>query len=146
AVAAGAFSIRSVAPELLLAVVGSLLAGPALAWLTLQWTHRLHDVPTAIILQFVTTFGVWILADRIGLSGVLTMVCYAITVARTAPERTPARIRVPSYAVWDTVVFLLNVLAFIFIGLQIRPILASLDPSARGRYFAVALAVLLTVI
>src|SRR5262245_46312242 len=40
AVAAGAFSIRSVAPELLLAVVGSLLAGPALAWLTLQWTHR----------------------------------------------------------------------------------------------------------
>jgi NhaP-type Na+/H+ or K+/H+ antiporter len=105
-----------------------------------------QDVPTAVILQFVTTFGVWILADSIGLSGVLTMVCFAITVARTAPERTPARIRVPSYAVWDTVVFLLNVLAFIFIGLQIRPILASLEPAARGRYFAVAGAVLLTVI
>ncbi len=146
AVAAGAFSIRSSAPALLFAVAGSLIAGPVLAWFTLQWTHRVRDVPTAIILQFVTTFGVWILADRIGLSGVLTMVCYAITVARTAPARTPARIRVPSYAVWETVVFLLNVLAFIFIGLQIRPILASLDPSARGRYFAVALVVLLTVI
>jgi CPA1 family monovalent cation:H+ antiporter len=48
--------------------------------------------------------------------------------------------------VWETVVFLLNVLAFAFIGLQIRPILASLDPAARGRYFAVAGAVLLTVI
>src|SRR3954466_10683918 len=86
------------------------------------------------------------LADRIGLSGVLTMVCYAITVARTAPERTPARIRIPSYAVWETVVFLLNVLAFAFIGLQIRPILASLEPAVRGRYFAVAVAVLVTVI
>ena len=43
-------------------------------------------------------------------------------------------------------VFLLNVLAFVFIGLQIRPILESLEPAARGRYFAVAAAVLLTVI
>src|SRR5206468_6515471 len=43
-------------------------------------------------------------------------------------------------------VFVLNVLAFIFIGLQIRPILESLEPAARGRYFAVACAVLLTVI
>jgi CPA1 family monovalent cation:H+ antiporter len=103
-------------------------------------------VPTAVILQFVSTFGVWILADRIGLSGVLTMVCYAITVARTAPERIPARIRIPSYAVWETVVFLLNVLAFIFIGLQLRPIVESLEPSARGRYFAIAAAVLVTVI
>src|SRR5437773_2492302 len=146
AVAANSFSIGAVAPAFLFAVAGSVVAGPALAWLTLQWSDRVQDVPTAIILQFVSTFGVWILADRIGLSGVLTMVCYAITVARTAPERIPARIRIPSYAVWETVVFMLNVLAFIFIGLQIRPILASLEPAARGRYLAVAGAVLLTVI
>lgn len=74
------------------------------------------------------------------------MVCFAMTVARTAPERTPARIRIPSYAVWETVVFLLNVLAFIFIGLQVRPILERIEPAARGGYFAVAAAVLVTVI
>jgi monovalent cation/hydrogen antiporter len=146
AVAAGGFSIAAVAPTFLFAVVGSVVVGPALGWLTLRWTGRVQDVPTAIILQFVTTFGVWILADRIGLSGVLTMVCYAITVARSAPERIPARMRLPSYAVWDTVVFLLNVLAFAFIGLQIRPILAGLEPKERGGYFVLAAAVLLTVI
>ena len=54
--------------------------------------------------------------------------------------------RIPSYAVWETVVFALNILAFIFIGLQIRPILESLDAAERARYFAVAGAVLLTVI
>ena len=70
------------------------------------------------------------------------MVCYAMTVAQTAPERTPARIRIPTYAVWETVVFALNILAFIFIGLQIRPILDSLEAADRGRYFAVAGAVL----
>src|SRR5204863_8236839 len=47
--------------------------------------------------------------------------------AQTAPERIPARVRIPTNAVWETVVFELNVLAFIFIGLQIRPILGSLD-------------------
>jgi len=146
AVAANSFSIGAVAPTFLLAVAGSLVVGPALGRLTLLWANRITDVPTAIILQFVTTFGVWMLADRIGLSGVLTMVCYAVTVARSAPQRTPARIRIPSYAVWETVVFLLNVLAFIFIGLQIRPILATLEPAARGRYVAVAAAVLVTAI
>jgi CPA1 family monovalent cation:H+ antiporter len=146
AVAAHSFSIGAVAPTFLFAVVGSVVVGPALGWLFLRAIERVQHVPSAIMLQFASTFGVWILADRIGLSGVLTMVCYAITVARTAPERTPARIRIPSYAVWETVVFMLNVLAFVFIGLQIRPILEALEPAVRGRYFAVALAVLLTVI
>ena len=146
AAVSNAFSLRDVAPAFALAVAGSLVAGPALGWLFMSLTRNVRDVPTAIILQFIGTFGVWILADRIGLSGVLTMVCYAVFVARSAPERTPARIRLPSYAVWETVVFVLNVLAFVFIGLQIRPILTGLDPAARARYLYVAGAVLVTVI
>ena len=145
AVAANGFSIRTVAPTFMLAVAGSLVAGPALGWLLLRLIDRVQHVPTAIILQFVSTFGVWMLADRIGLSSVLTMVSFAIAVARTAPERTPARIRIPTYAVWETVVFVLNILAFIFIGLQIRPILESLEATDRGRYVVVSVAVLLTV-
>jgi monovalent cation/hydrogen antiporter len=146
AAAANSFSFGSVAPAFLFAVAGSLIVGPVLGWLFLRMLDRVQDVPSAIILQFVSTFGVWILAEHVGLSGVLTMVSYAVTVARTSPERTPARIRIPSYAVWETVVFVLNILAFIFIGLQIRPILDSLEPSMRRPYFSVAIAVLVTVI
>src|SRR5688500_18775242 len=129
AVAANGFSIAEVAPTFMLAVAGSLVAGPALGWLFLRLIDDVRHVPTAIILQFACTFGVWIVAEWIGLSGVLTMVCYAVTVARTAPGRTPARIRIPSYAVWETVIFVVNILAFIFIGLQIRPILDRLEPA-----------------
>jgi monovalent cation/hydrogen antiporter len=146
AVATGGFSIAKVAPSFLVAVVGSLVAGPILGWLVFKLLDRVRHVPTAIILQFVSTFGVWILADRLGLSGVLTMVCYAVTLARHSPSRTPSWIRIPSYAVWDAAIFALNILAFIFIGLQIRPIVQSLEPAARGRYFVVAIAVLFTVI
>ena len=146
AVAAGGFSLAAVAPTFLLAVAGSIAIGPVLGWLAIRVMSPVQHVPTAIILQFVTTFGVWILAEEIGLSGVLTMVCYAVTVARSAPERIPARTRIPTYAVWETVIFALNILAFIFIGLQVRPILDSLAAGDRGRYAAVAGAVVLTVI
>ena len=146
AVAMQAFSLGSLGPTLLLVVVGSIVVGPVLGWLMLKVTNAVEDVPTAIILQFISTFGVWIIADRLGLSSVLTMFCFAVFVARRAPVRTPARVRLPSYAVWDTAVFLLNVLAFVFIGLQVRPILAALDPDVRMQYLRFAGLVLLTVI
>jgi NhaP-type Na+/H+ or K+/H+ antiporter len=146
AVAAGSFSVQAVAPTFLLAVVGSLVAGPALAWLTQHVLDRVQHVPTSIILQFVGTFTVWLVAEHVGLSGVLTTVCFAMTLARLGPSRIPARIRVPTNAVWATVIFALNVFAFIFIGLQIRPILADLGVLERDRYLLVAGAVLATVI
>src|SRR5204863_252707 len=112
----------------------------------LRLLARVQHIPTGVILQFVTPLDVWLLAEHLGLSGVLTTVCYAIALARSAPKLTPARVRIPSYAVWDTAIFALNILAFIFIGLQMRPILEALEPAQRGPYFAVAGAVLATVI
>jgi monovalent cation/hydrogen antiporter len=146
AVAAGGFSLSAVAPTFLLAIAGSVVIGPALGWVMLRVLGRVQHVPTSIILQFVTTVGVWLLAEQLGLSAVLTMVCFAVTMARTAPARTPARARIPSYAVWETAVFALNILAFIIIGLQLRPILEGLDAARRSRYLMAAGVTLLTVI
>src|SRR4029077_9304453 len=128
-------------------VVGSIIAGPILARLYSRLVRRLsNDAPSQTILQFVGCFGVWMLAERVGLSGVLTIVTFAIAAAWEAPDRTPARLRVPSYAVWETAVFVLNVLAFFLIGLQIRPIMESLDPAQQTEYLVVAGAVLVTCI
>jgi NhaP-type Na+/H+ or K+/H+ antiporter len=146
AVVAKSFSFASVAPTFLLSVGGSVVVGPALGWIVSRAMSRIQHVPSAIILQFVTAFSVWIFAELIGLSGVLTTVCFAITAAQFAPALTPARIRMPTNAVWESVVFALNILAFIFIGLQIRPILQGLQAGDRARYLAVSGAVLLIVI
>jgi CPA1 family monovalent cation:H+ antiporter len=141
-----AFSAGSVAPTLAVVVVGSVAVGLVLSRAMLWLTRSICDVPTAIIIQFVGTFGVWLIADRLDLSPVLTMVTFAIAVARRAPAEIPARQRIPSYAVWESAVFVLNVLAFVFIGLQIRPIMESLDPDVRRSYLFVAGAVVVTVI
>ncbi|WP_213285644.1 sodium:proton antiporter [Bradyrhizobium sp. sGM-13] len=130
------------APSIAFALVGSLLAGYLCARLWMPLTQRITEAPSAIITQFAGTFTVWIVAEHIGLSGILTIVAYAITLARTSPARMSARLRVPTYAVWETAVFVLNVLAFVLIGLQLRPIWERLDDAVRLKYCLVAAAVL----
>src|SRR2546428_944843 len=127
AAVAGSFSPWSALPLLAIVSVGSVLLAAVLSRLTLFVVGRVRDVATSVIIQFLTTFGVWILADRLRLSSIITIVSYAIFTARSAPARMPARLRIPSYAVWEVVVFVLTVLAFILVGLQLGPILQPLD-------------------
>jgi CPA1 family monovalent cation:H+ antiporter len=126
--------------------IGSIVLGAVLSRLTLAASARIQDVATAVVVQFLTTFGVWILAERLGLSGIITVVVFAILVARRAPELVPARVRVPSYAVWEVVVFVLNALAFILIGLQLKPILQRSGTPELLRYTMVAAAVCIVVV
>ena len=140
------FAWSKFAPSIVLALAGSLIAGYVAARIWTWVTGHVRDVPTAIILQFSGTFIVWITAEHIGLSGILTVVAFAITIARSAPARTPARLRVPSYAVWETAVFILNVLAFMLIGMQLRPVWTKLDDVVRLQYAEVAACVLAAVI
>jgi monovalent cation/hydrogen antiporter len=53
---------------------------------------------------------------------------------------------VPSYAVWETMVFVLNVLAFMLIGMQMRPIWTRLNADVRWEYCVAAAWILLTVV
>lgn len=143
---ATSLSASHVVPALTAAIIGSLVAGYAFARISMLVTARITDVPSTIIMQFAGTFTVWIAAEKLGLSGILTIVVYAVTLARNVPAYTPARLRVPSYAVWETIVYLLNVMAFVLIGTQLRPIWAALDDSVRWQYSVIAGAVLATVI
>jgi len=146
AAATGTFQGWSALPTLLLVAVGSALLGAVLSRLSIYATARIRDVPTAVIVQFLGTFAVWMLADRLGLSAIIAVVVFAIMVARVAPDLIPARLRIQSYAVWEVVVFVLNVLAFILIGLQLKPILQRLSSAGLARYAVAAAAICGTVI
>jgi hypothetical protein len=86
------------------------------------------------------------LAERLHLSGIITMVVFAMAAARRAPDVMPARIRIPSWAVWEVAVFVLNVLAFILVGFQLKSIAARASGALGARYAAVAAAVCAAVI
>ena len=143
--AGGSIGAEAIAP-FLLSPVGSTVAGPAFAWLVGRIVCRIEDAPSSIILQFVSTFGVWVIAERIALSPILTVVTYATTLARSGPAYQPAHLRIPSYAVWDKAVVVLNVLAFLLIGLELGPMIAAAPAGNLGRWVVVGAAVLATMI
>src|ERR1700722_19903049 len=109
--AAGSFSLVADAPILVLAAVGGLVAGYALARLYLVASAFVRDPASGTVLQFVSTFGVWLLSERLGLSPIITVVVYAMTLAQAAPGQLGTRLRISSYSVWETAVFVVNVLA-----------------------------------
>lgn len=143
---AGSLSGWTVLPTLLLMTVGSVVLALVLARITLAINARIQDVSTAIVVQFCSTFGVWILAEQLHLSGIITMVVYAMAASRRAAEIVPARIRIPAWAVWEVAVFVLNVLAFILVGFQLKSIAARMTPSTGARYVTVAAVVCAAVI
>jgi Na+/H+ antiporter len=146
AVAAGSFSVGEAVPTFALVFLGSVVAGWLLARLVGLLIERITDAPSSVIFQFVMTFAVWIAAERLGLSGVVTIVVFGLTAARRSVSPMPAHLRVPSFAIWETVTFVLNVLAFTLIGLQLRPILEALNETERLRYLGGSLLLLVVVI
>jgi CPA1 family monovalent cation:H+ antiporter len=143
AAATGLVSGWSFAGTLIAVSAGSVVLALVLSRVVLFIMPHIHDIATAVIVQFCSTFAVWVLAERLHLSGILTMVVFAMAVSRASAETTPARVRVPSYAVWEVAVFVLNVLAFILVGFQLRQIV---ERGAWTQYVGVAAAVCVAVI
>lgn len=133
----GAFSGWMLVPTLLLTCGGGAIAGILLARASLWAMKRITDVQISIVMQFIGTFAVWIIAERLGLSAIITTVAYAMAIARVAPGRTGGRARIASYSVWEVAVFVMNALAFVLIGLQMRGIVERIQ-DGEWRTFLIA--------
>ncbi|HVW69551.1 MAG TPA: sodium:proton antiporter [Steroidobacteraceae bacterium] len=142
----GAVSGWIIAPLFVLTCGGGVALGILLARFYIWATRHVHDIQVSIILQFIGTFAVWQLADRLGLSAILTMIAYAMTLARRVSGRVDARRRISSYAVWEMAVFVLNVLAFVMIGLQLRGITTRMHDSDWHIYLTCAVAICAVVV
>ncbi len=145
AAAGAALTVWSAAGLLVLQCAGGAALGVALGWGYIHLLRPAADIAVAVVTQFVGTFVVWILAERLGLSAVLATFAYALTLARLVPTHQNAERRRASYAVWEVAVFVLNALAFILIGLQLKGVLSRLDGHAAVTGWF-ALAVFLTVV
>lgn len=110
-------------PGLALAVPGGLAVGLLMGKLHVMLLPRLAGTLGGTLFEFATTFAAWVIAERLHLSAILSVVAFAMIVARYTPEHQSPRDRVHSHSVWGAVVFLLNVLAFLLMGLQAHAII-----------------------
>ena len=133
----GGLSTGAVA-GLALAVPGGILFGIGYGLVVVRLQRFVDGTVGGTLAQFVHAFATWIIAEHLHLSAVLATVASAMTIAASATRRDTPRMRVHSFAVWTTVVFLLNVLAFLLMGMQARTIFGSMerDELIRAGWFA----------
>jgi NhaP-type Na+/H+ or K+/H+ antiporter len=130
-----------------LAVPGGVLLGLAAAWLVSRINRFVTGTLGGNLLQFVNTILLWIVAERLGLSAVLAIVAFAMKIAADGETKASARMRVHSYAVWSAVVFVLNVMAFLLMGMQARRIVGDMaGPHLRDALAFAGLVVLIVVV
>lgn len=130
----------STGAQLALAAPGGIAFGIGYGLLVRRLQPLLGNTTGATISQFVHCFLTWIIAERLHLSAVLAVVASAMTIAADAPRTDNPRMRVHSFAVWTTVVFLLNVVAFLLMGMQARRLVGAMSPAelVQAAWFATA--------
>ena len=128
------------------AVPGGIVLGIAFGFAMRRLGRLVGNTLGGTVLQFLNTFLVWIVAERLHLSAVLAVVACAMTVARPSAAGSSPRMRVHSFAVWASVVFGLNVLAFLLMGMQARAIVGSLPADRLWEAGRVAGLVILAVV
>jgi CPA1 family monovalent cation:H+ antiporter len=120
AVMTGTFSIWEASYKFVIVAAGGIILGLALGYL-IKWIHKLTpDNPTTdTVLTFLTPYIVYLFAESIHISGVLALVSCGLYLSWHSSEIFSQQTRLQAYGTWDTVIFILNGIIFILIGLQL---------------------------
>jgi monovalent cation/hydrogen antiporter len=128
----GTFSAGGAALEFLVVVAGGIAVGAAAGLVFARLQRLLDDSVLAATASLLVSFVVYILAERLHVSGVLAVVTAGLLQGRAVPHLWTPKMRVEATAFWETVVFVLNALIFVLIGLQLPSIAAGLTGLPRG--------------
>jgi monovalent cation/hydrogen antiporter len=137
----GTFSIADASLEFVAVAAGGIAIG-LVGYLIAEIRSRVDDPATEVTISLFTGYAAYLPAEELGLSGVLAVVAAGIYLGRQAPRLISPETRLRSFAVWETLVFLLNATLFILIGLQLEPIVEAISDSGVSAATAVGYAAL----
>ena len=144
----GSFSLVDAGLEFLGSAAGGVAIGLAVGWVIAWIRARIDDVLVEVTISLLSGYAAYLPAEALDASGVLAAVTCGIYLGWQAPRISTAQMRLQGYAVWDTLVFLLNALLFVLIGLQLPVVLDGLSEfeplTLIGYAAAVSAAVILT--
>jgi monovalent cation/hydrogen antiporter len=123
AVVTGSFSTSQAVDDLVLGVVGGVAIGLAVSWTVAVALRRLDDLSLTTLLTVFTAYAAFALADGIGASGVLAAVSSGLYVGWRSHEIFDADARLNAQAFWRVLVFTLNAILFVLVGLQFPEVL-----------------------
>ena len=118
----GAFVARETLVQFVLAAAGGVAIGLAIGLLTREALHHAEDSLVETAITLLAPYAAWIAAERMHVSAVLACVAGGLYVRRGFSAAVPPTTRIQSRAVWELLVFVLNGVIFVLIGLQLRAI------------------------
>jgi Na+/H+ antiporter len=147
AIGAASFSVAGAGAQFVAAALGGAAIGLAAGWVITRVRERLDDPPVEITLSLFTPYLAYLPAERVGASGILAAVCTGLYIGFRSPAGlfTPST-RSQANAFWDVLVFQLEAVLFLLVGLQIRPVLDALGDRSVGFLAASAALVITTVL
>ncbi len=139
----GTFSFGDALLDFVVSAVGGVAIGIAAGWLGTQAIRRQSDAALSIFMTLIVAYSSYILAEEAGVSGVLAAVGSGIYSGWNAHSAMDAGTRLSGRAFWGVMIFGLEALLFVLLGLQAPQIADGIDV---GEVALQALAVALTVI
>lgn len=126
AVVTGTFSAGEAALQFLWISLGGIAIGTALGFGFVWLFPRIRDAEVEILSTFLLSYSAYLGAEAVHASGVLATVAAGLVLGWRSVEIFSASMRIRATAVWQSVVFLINVGVFFLIGLELPPVLNSL--------------------
>lgn len=128
AVIVGSFGVWEAGLQFLWVAIAGIAVGLIVGQLFL-WVHKITpNNPTSdTTLTFLAPYVSYLVAEEFHLSGVLAVVTSGLFLAWHSSEVFSQKTRLQANGTWDTVLFILNGIIFILIGLQLPMILRGID-------------------
>ncbi|HOZ78514.1 MAG TPA: Na+/H+ antiporter [Ferruginibacter sp.] len=124
AATAGNFILWEASMNFLLIAVAGTAIGLGLAYLMyLVHKYFVCDPVVEVTFTILTPFGAYLLAEQFHFSGVLAVVAAGLYLSFQSPVIFTHQSRIMAYAVWEVVIYILNGLIFVLIGLQMKNVI-----------------------
>jgi len=147
AIMTGQFHFQEAATNFVLVIILGALIGIAVGYIFYAIHRWLPTTPSIeIILTLVTPYCMYYSAEYFHYSGVLAVVCGGLLLSSKRQSMLNYRSRIEGVNVWTSIVFVLNGLIFILIGLQLPAITSQLGDVGLGRAIGYGLAISLVLI
>jgi monovalent cation/hydrogen antiporter len=120
AITTGLFSLPEASGTFFLTVVGEILFGTAVGWISLRARHRARDPQVEITLSLITPYISYWLPEHLGGSGVIATVACGLYMSWNGPLLISSATRLQGIFFWNLVIYLIEGLLFLLTGFQMR--------------------------
>jgi CPA1 family monovalent cation:H+ antiporter len=116
----GSFSLPKATGLFVGIVIGEVLFGVAVGWLTLRARHYARDSQVEITLSLITPYIAYWVPEHLGGSGVIATVACGLYVSWNGPLWISSATRLQGVFFWNLMIYLIEGLLFLLTGFQMR--------------------------